>query len=281
MKKKAAIQAHDRKPQKEQRTRGRREMPPVREAGGAGIFGHLPVLELLRADPGRAERVLIADGVQDRRLGEVIRLAKTNGVPIMRVPREKIASVVPEGARHQGVVAIAAAASYADVDDVIRNAAKPSLFVVLDGVEDPRNLGATLRSAECAGVDGVFIPERRAVGLTETVVKTSAGATEYVKVAKAGNLNRLIDELKRSDIWVVGTSAEAEMEYSDWDWTRNSALVLGSEGKGLHRSVAENCDVLVRVPMRGKIESLNVSVAAGVILFEAQRQRSQQTKEVK
>ena len=148
-----------------------------------------------------------------------------------------------------------------------------ALYVVLDGVEDPRNLGAILRSAECAGVDGVFIPERRAVGLTETVAKSSAGATEYIKVAKVGNINRLIEEMKSRDIWVVGPSGDAEMSYTDWDWTRPSALVLGGEGSGLHRLVAENCDVLVKIPMYGKIESLNVSVAAGVVLFEALRQR--------
>jgi len=140
-------------------------------------------------------------------------------------------------------------------------------------VEDPRNLGAILRTAECAGVSGVLIPERRAVGLTETVAKSAAGATEHVKVAKVGNLNKLILELKKKNVWVVGTDMDAEIDYTDWDWTRPSALVLGGEGKGLHRLVAENCDVLVKIPMYGKIDSLNVSVAAGVILFEAQRQR--------
>ena len=145
--------------------------------------------------------------------------------------------------------------------------------MVLDGIEDPRNLGAVLRTVECAGADGVFIPERRAVGLTDTVAKTSAGATEHVKVAKVANLNRLIDELKRQKIWVVGTSGDAEMSYDQWDWKQPSALVLGAEGSGLHRLVAENCDVLVKIPMYGRIESLNVSVAAGVVLFEAKRQR--------
>lgn len=137
-------------------------------------------------------------------------------------------------------------------------------------------LCAILRVAECAGADGVFIPERRAVGLTETVAKSSAGATEYVKIAKVGNLNRLIDELKSNNIWVVGAASgkDTETDYTDWDWTRKTALVLGSEGKGLHRLTAEKCDALIRIPMRGKIESLNVSVAAGVILFEANRQRT-------
>jgi 23S rRNA (guanosine2251-2'-O)-methyltransferase len=160
-----------------------------------------------------------------------------------------------------------------DADTILETCGNNALLLVLDGVEDPRNFGAILRTAECAGVDGILIPERRSVGLTETVAKSSAGATEYVKVAKAANLNRVIEDLKSRNIWVVGTSAEAEMNYSEWDWSRPSALVLGGEGKGLHRLVAENCDVLVKIPMYGKIQSLNVSVAAGVILFEARRQR--------
>ena len=171
-------------------------------------------------------------------------------------------------------MALTAAGSYSDIDEILDNCGVNALLLILDGVEDPRNLGAILRAAECAGVSGVFIPERRAVGLTETVAKSSAGGSEYVKVAKVANLNRLILDLREREIWVIGSSAEAETEYTDWDWTRPTALVLGGEGKGLHRIVAENCDLLVKIPMYGKIQSLNVSVAAGVILFEARRQRS-------
>jgi 23S rRNA (guanosine2251-2'-O)-methyltransferase len=147
------------------------------------------------------------------------------------------------------------------------------LALVLDGVEDPRNLGAILRTAECAGVDGVFVPERRAAGLSETVAKASAGAIEHVPVARVTNLSRLIDELKGRNVWVIGTAADALTDYTEWDWTKPSAVVLGGEGAGLHRLVREHCDVLVRIPVQGRIESLNVSVAAGVILFEALRQR--------
>jgi 23S rRNA (guanosine2251-2'-O)-methyltransferase len=171
-------------------------------------------------------------------------------------------------------VAFAAAADYVSVDSIIENAGPAPLIVILDGVEDPRNLGAILRGVECAGADGVIIPDRRAVGLTETVAKASAGAVEYVKVAKVTNLNRMIEDLKERNIWVVGTSGDAKTPYTEWDWTQPTALVLGAEGKGLHRLVAENCDALVNIPMYGKIDSLNVSVAAGVILFEARRQRS-------
>lgn len=244
------------------------------------IFGVLPVLEALRAGNRRIEKVLIADGAREHRISEIIDLTKQNGVLWQKSPRENLNKLVETGANHQGVVAFTAAADYTDADELLREIAakENALCVVLDGVEDPRNLGAILRSIECAGADGVFIPERRAVGLTETVAKSSAGATEYVKVAKVGNINRLIEELKENDFWVVGTSGEAETVYTDWDWTRKTALVLGGEGKGLHRLVAENCDVLVKIPMQGKIESLNVSVAAGVILFEAVRHRQEGEK---
>jgi 23S rRNA (guanosine2251-2'-O)-methyltransferase len=237
------------------------------------IFGVLPVLEALRAESRRVDKVLIVDGSQERRLSEIIDLCRSRSIAWSRVPRDNFAKHIDSGVNHQGVMAFTAAADYVDIDEVL-DASEDPLIVVLDGVEDPRNLGAILRAVECAGADGVVIPERRAVGLTDTVAKSSAGAIEYVKVAKAGNLNRLIEELKSRNIWVVGTSMDAGISYTEWDWTRPSALVLGGEGKGLHRLVAENCDVLVKIPMYGKIDSLNVSVAAGVILFEARRQRT-------
>lgn len=171
------------------------------------------------------------------------------------------------------MIAYAASADYLSAGEILDGIEANALLVVLDGVEDPRNLGAILRTVDCSGADGVFIPERRAVGLTDTVAKTSAGAIEHVKVSIVANLNRLIEELKERNIWVVGTSGDADMNYYDWDWKQPTALVLGREGSGLHRLVAENCDVLVKIPMYGRIESLNVSVAAGVILFEAVRQR--------
>lgn len=237
------------------------------------IYGVLPVLEALRANARRIDRIAVAEGAKMHRLHEITDLARKNNILVNRVPRENLEKLVPAGTIHQGVIAYAAAADYVSPDEILDSAKENALFLILDGVEDPRNLGAILRVAECAGSDGVFIPERRAVGLTETVAKSSAGATEHVKVAKVPNINRLIEDLKVRNIWVVGTSADAEMDYTAWDWTQSSALVLGGEGSGLHRLVAENCDVLVKIPMYGKIESLNVSVAAGVILFEAVRQR--------
>ncbi len=238
------------------------------------IFGVLPVLEALRADTRRIDKVLIADGAKEHRLSEIIDLCRENSIAWNRVPRDTFAKHLKQGVNHQGVLAFTAASDYVDTDEILENAGETPLILILDGVEDPRNLGAILRVAECAAIDGIVIPERRAVGLTDTVAKSSAGAIEYVKVAKTVNLNRFIEKLKEQNIWVVGTSVDAKMEYSDWDWTRPSALVLGGEGSGLHRLVAENCDVLVKIPMYGKIDSLNVSVAAGVILFEARRQRA-------
>lgn len=243
----------------------------------AAIYGVLPVLEALRADHRRIEKVLIATGANERRLAEIIALCRQRSIVCDRVPRDSFSKLLGTEANHQGVAAFTASAEYVDLDEILDPAENP-LVLLLDGVEDPRNLGAILRAAECAGSDGVVIPERRAVGLTETAAKSSAGAIEYIKVGKAGNFNRLIEQLKKRGIWVVGSSGDAETEYTDWDWTRPSALVLGGEGSGLHRLVAENCDVLVKIPMYGKIESLNVSVAAGVILFEARRQRAARSR---
>lgn len=231
------------------------------------------MLEALRANARRVEKVIVADGAREHRLSDLIALARGKGVLVERLGRERLERIVEIGSNHQGVVAFTAAAEYSDADEILDSLSETALLVLLDGVEDPRNFGAVLRTAECSGVDGVFIPERRAVGLTDTVAKSSAGAVEHIKVAKVTNLNRLIDDLKSRGIWVVGTTGEAEMNHTEWDWKQPTALVLGAEGTGLHRLVAENCDALVKIPMYGKIESLNVSVAAGVILFEARRQR--------
>ncbi len=243
------------------------------------LYGVLPVLEALRAGARRMEKLLIAENGHEKRLNEIMVLARENRIPFQKIPRQNLAKFVEPGSNHQGVIAFVAAADYYDTDKLLDEISqkiavgeKP-LVVILDGVEDPRNFGAILRTVECAGVDGVFIPDRRAVGLNDTVAKSSAGATEYVKVAKVTNLNRLIEDLKSRNVWVVGTSVETDKSYTDWDWNQPTALVIGSEGKGLHRLVAENCDMLIKIPMQGKIESLNVSVATGVILFEAIRQR--------
>ncbi len=239
------------------------------------IYGVLPILEALRAETRKIEKIFVVEGANEKRLINILSLAKQNGISFQKIPRDNLSKFTGENVNHQGIIALVASAEYFDADKLIDRivSRENSLSVILDGVEDPRNLGAILRVVECVGADGVFIPDRRAVGLTETVAKSSAGATEYVKVAKVANINRLIDKLKENNVWVIGTSADAKMNYDDWDWKQSTALVLGGEGRGLHRLVAEKCDVLVKIPLLGKIESLNVSVAAGVILFEAVRQR--------
>ena len=242
------------------------------------LYGVNPLLEALRAGDRIPVEIVIAEGARDHRLSELVELARSKNVAVRRSPRGALDRAVGN-ANHQGVIARIPAARYADADMLLDSIAAQvgsetePLALVLDGVEDPRNLGAILRTAECAGVDGVFMPERRAAGLSETVAKASAGAIEHVPAARVTNLSRLIDELKGRNVWVIGTAADAVTDYTEWDWTKPSAVVLGGEGAGLHRLVREHCDVLVRIPVQGRIESLNVSVAAGVILFEALRQR--------
>jgi 23S rRNA (guanosine2251-2'-O)-methyltransferase len=254
--------------------------PSAAHTDEAHLYGVAPVLEALRAGHRPIERITIAEGVHHNRLRELIESARKMGVPVRHAPRVDLARIVGAGANHQGVVATIAAAHYADSEELLDSLSKqigtddPPLAVVLDGVEDPRNLGAILRTVECAGAHGVFVPERRAVGLTETVAKAAAGALEHVRVARAANLVRLIEQLKERNIWTVGTSADASMNYTEWDWKQPSAIVLGGEGAGLHRLVRERCDQLVSIPISGHIESLNVSVAAGIVLYEAVRQRS-------
>jgi 23S rRNA (guanosine2251-2'-O)-methyltransferase len=246
----------------------------------AQLYGVLPVIEALRAGSRRVERVTIAEGAHESRLHELFELARAVGVPVRRAPREELRRMAAAGANHQGVVASVAAAAYANAEELIEKLAArvgtdaPPLVVVLDGVEDPRNLGAIIRTAECAGVDALFIPERRAAGLTETAAKSAAGALEYLAVARAQNVARLVEEFKERGIWTVGTDADANIDYTDWDWTQPCALLLGGEGSGLRRLVRERCDALVRIPLRGHIPSLNVSVAAGIVLYEAVRQRT-------
>jgi 23S rRNA (guanosine2251-2'-O)-methyltransferase len=250
------------------------------EAGGANqIYGLIPVLEALRAGNKRLEQITIADGARHERLRELLDLARQARIPVHRAPKLALDRVLP-GVTHQGIIARTAAATYRDAEELLDQlgarvgTAEPPLVLGLDAVEDPRNLGAILRTAECAGVGGVFIPERRAVGLTATVAKAAAGALEHIAVARVTNLVQLIEQLKQRNIWVIGAAADGASDYTEWDWTVASALFLGGEGSGLHRLVRERCDSLVRIPLFGQIQSLNVSVAAGVILYEAMRQRT-------
>jgi 23S rRNA (guanosine2251-2'-O)-methyltransferase len=242
------------------------------------IFGINPVAEALKA--GRhVQRLLIAEQRKaDRDVQAIVKFAKERDVEVRFATREELNREAPH-ALHQGVIAIAAAAEYATLDDLLQIPARrgePPLFVILDGVEDPRNLGAILRTAEAAGVHGVIIPERRAVGLTETVAKTAAGALEYVPVAKVVNIVSTIEEFKKAGIWVAGAEAGGDMVYWEADFVRPTAIVLGGEDKGVRRLVRDHCDYIVSLPLMGKINSLNVSVAAGVLLYEILRQRKEQ-----
>lgn len=240
------------------------------------IYGLTPVLEALRARRRAIHKILVASGGRPSRLNELLETARRAGVAVEKRDRHALDELTG-AANHQGVVALVAPLNqqkaYVEAEAILDSLGDPPLVVLLDGVEDPHNLGAILRTCECAGVDGVFIPEHRAAGLNETVAKTSAGAVEYVRVARVTNLVPLIDELKDRSLWVVGVEGGTGNVYSDFDMKIPLAVVLGSEGKGIRRLVREKCDAILSIPMRGRINSLNVSVAAGIVLFEIVRQR--------
>ena len=235
---------------------------------GALIYGLRPVAEVLRSKRREVREVL--DSVGDE---EVASEAAVRGVPLKRVPRERIEELVP-GSVHQGVVARVGPYPYSGLEEIL--AAPDPLVVVLDGVTDPRNLGAVLRAADGAGASGVVVPKDRAVGVTPAAVKASAGASEHVRVARETNLRRALERMKEAGVWVYVAEDGANVQatsYTDLDLSGPVALVLGSEGRGVRRLVREGCDGAVSIPMRGAVSSLNVSVAAAVLLFEARRQR--------
>jgi len=227
------------------------------------------VLEALRA--GRnLDRILIARGAAGPRLQEVIDLARERSVALRFEPREAL-DRASSTAAHQGVVAFAASQRYAELQDVVERA---QLLVVLDGVEDPHNLGAIIRTAHAAGAAAILIPERRAAGLTDTVAKAAAGALEHLPVVRIGNVSQILEALKAKGFWIYGLDERADDLYSEIDYAKPTALVLGGEGHGLHQLVKRHCDALVRIPMAGAISSLNVSVAAGIVLFEWNRRNA-------
>jgi 23S rRNA (guanosine2251-2'-O)-methyltransferase len=235
------------------------------------LSGIHAVREALAA--GRAlERIIVAQGRRGERIEEIIKLARRRGVPVRFEAREQLDRLAESG-HHQGVVALAAAKRALEIEDLLERAKRPGLIVLLDGVEDPRNVGAIIRTALAAGADGLVIPERRAAGLTETVAQTAAGALEHLPVARVKNLARAMQELKESNYWLVGLDERAEERHTGIDYTASIGLVLGGEGKGLHELTRKQCDWLVSIPTVGPVRSLNVSVAAGVVLFEVVRQR--------
>ena len=229
------------------------------------LVGRNPIREALRA--GRdIEKLLVARGELIGSAREIVGMAKDAKIVVQEVARERLDAMAPN---HQGLIAVASAYSYKTVDDMLalaKERGEAPLLVILDGVTDPHNLGAIIRSAECAGAHGVIIPERRAVGLTPAAVKASAGAVEYLPVAKEVNLTRTIERLKKEGVWVYGTAMNGE-DYRKVNFSGPAAIVIGSEGEGMSRLVAESCDMIVSLPMKGHIDSLNASVAAGILLY--------------
>ena len=260
------------RPQKPDRP-PRRTDRPVQEAEGQ-LEGRNALQEALNS--GRTiDKVFIASGDTDRSLQRLAALAREAGAVVVPVDRRKLDAMSVTHA-HQGVIALAAAHSYCTVDQILEQAAsrgEAPLIVICDELTDPHNLGAILRSAECAGAHGVIIPKRRSVGLNAAVAKASAGAVEYMPVARVTNISATIQQLKEKGVWIFGTAAEGSVPMYQADLTGASAIVIGSEGDGMSQLVRKNCDMLVHIPMKGRISSLNASAAASILLYEAVRQR--------
>jgi 23S rRNA (guanosine2251-2'-O)-methyltransferase len=242
------------------------------------IYGINAVSEALKARGRAFQWVGMAKERHDLRLQRMIEDCRRLGVPVRFLTRVELDRMAGNAA-HQGVVAVTSAKQYSQLDDVIEaKRGRHSFVIVLDGVEDPHNLGALLRTADAAGADGVIIPERRAAGVTGTVTKTSAGASEHLPIAKVTNIARSVEELKDRNIWTVGLDERGEQIYDQIDYNMDCALVLGAEGKGLHDLVKKKCDFLVSIPMLGKVPSLNVSVAGAIVMYEVVRQRRTQER---
>lgn len=260
-------------PEKPRADRAPRNSAPVEEVEGQ-LEGRNAIQEALKS--GRTiDKLFIASGDVDRSLQHLAAQARDAGAVVVPVDRRKLDTMSFTHA-HQGVIALAAAHDYCTIDDILEEAAargESPLIVICDELSDPHNLGAILRSAECAGAHGVIIPKRRSVGLTATVAKASAGAVEYMKVARVTNVNAAIAELKEKGVWVFGTAAEGSVPMYKADLTGPAAIVIGNEGEGMSQLVRKNCDMLVHIPMKGKISSLNASAAASILLYEAVRQR--------
>lgn len=241
------------------------------------LEGRNPVLEALRS--GRPiGKIFLARNVERHSvIAEIIHLAQTRGIPVEYVERPAIDRQSETGA-NQGIIAYTISKEYVDLDELLSISAarnESPLYIILDGVEDPHNLGAILRTAEASGIHGVIVREKRAVGLTPTVEKASAGATEYIPISRVTNISQTIEYLKQKNIWVVGIDQTGQTNYTRIDYKTPTAIVVGGEGKGLSDLVKKRCDFLASIPMKGKITSLNASVAAGVVMYEALKQRSE------
>ena len=264
---------------RDRRFDNRREQRPAapiaaEEEDETRLEGRNAVTEALKA--GRViDKIFIADGDIDRGLQRLAAECREAGAVVVPVDRRKLDMMSTTHA-HQGIIAQAAAHEYASIDDILEEAAsrgQAPLIVICDELSEPHNLGAIMRSAECAGAHGVIIPKRRSVGLTATVAKASAGAVEYMKVARVANINNTINELKEKGIWIFGAAGEGSVPMYKADLTGPAAIVIGNEGDGLGQLVRKNCDMLVNIPMSGRISSLNASAAASILLYEAVRQR--------
>ncbi|MCI0419327.1 MAG: 23S rRNA (guanosine(2251)-2'-O)-methyltransferase RlmB [Acidobacteria bacterium] len=236
------------------------------------LFGIHPVFECLKAKARPIERLVLAQGASSRSLQEIIDLARRSGVPIRFEPKAALDRQTA-GGTHQGVLAVCPARATLDLDDLMVGLSASPLLVALDSIEDPRNLGAILRTCAAAGVEGVLLPKDHSAGLSETVAKTAAGALDHLKIAKVTNLVSALKTLKEKGIWIVGVETGQAKQYHELECTMPLAFIVGNEDSGLRRLVRQTCDFLVSIPTPGPIHSLNVSVAAGIVLFEALRQR--------
>ena len=266
----------------EEKKRRPRENPredrrPEREAEADGLIeGRNAVIEALRSGTA-IDKVYIAKGETDAALGHIAAKAKAAGAVVVNVDRRKL-DFMSRTHSHQGVIAVSAVREYVEVEDILQRArdkGENPLIVVCDELSDPHNLGAVIRTAECAGAHGVIIPKRRSAGLTAVVAKTSAGAVAYVPVARVSNLTRTLQDLKKQGVWVFGTAAGADTPLYQADLKGPAAVVIGSEGTGMSRLVEEQCDFKISIPMKGQINSLNASAAAAIVLYEAVRQRGE------
>lgn len=238
------------------------------------IEGRNSVIELFKSGKD-INKLFVQRGEKHGSILEIIKLAKNNKVIIAEIDKSKL-DKMSQTHNHQGVIAIIPPYEYCEVDDILENAKQKNedpFILILDQIEDPHNLGSIIRTAECSGVHGIIIPKRRAAQVNSTVNKTSAGAAEYVKIARVNNLNETINYLKEKNIWIYGTDAQGSSYYDEQDYKGGIGIVIGSEGFGMSRLVRENCDFLIKIPMKGKINSLNASVSAAIVMYEVMKQR--------
>lgn len=238
------------------------------------IEGRNSVLELLESDKD-INKIFVSKGEKHGSINKILAIAKEKGIVTVEVDKIKL-DTMSQTENHQGVIAIVPPFEYCEVDDILNYAKQKNekeFILILDGIEDPHNLGSIIRTAETAGVHGIIIPKRRAASVNSTVNKVSAGAVQYMKIARVNNINETIKYLKDNDVWICGTDMNTKTEYYNQDFTGPIAIVIGSEGFGMNRLVKENCDFLVKIPMQGKINSLNASVSAGIVIYEALKQR--------